>query len=59
MISYFSTFGGTGDLPLWWDILVVAAFSLGVYYWAKATASEPEQIERDIEEVVVTDAPAH
>jgi amino acid transporter len=59
VISYFSTFGGTGDLPLWWDILVVAVFSLAIYYWAKATASEPEQIERDIEEVVVTDAPAH
>ncbi|MFI9804118.1 APC family permease [Streptomyces sp. NPDC052301] len=59
VMSYLSTFGGTGDLPLWWDILVVAAFSLGIYYWAKATASTPEQIERDIEEVVVTDAPAH
>ncbi|MEV6051844.1 APC family permease [Streptomyces sp. NPDC052107] len=59
VISYLSTFGGTGDLPLWWDILVVAVFSLGIYYWAKATASKPEQIERDIEDVVVTDAPAH
>ncbi|MGJ5750008.1 amino acid transporter [Streptomyces puniciscabiei] len=59
VISYLSTFGGNGDLPLWWDILVVAVFSLGIYYWAKATASKPEQIERDIEEVVVTDAPAH
>ncbi|MGW7526918.1 APC family permease [Streptomyces sp. NPDC054783] len=59
VLSYLSTFGGNGDLPLWWDILVVAVFSLGIYYWAKATASKPEQIERDIEEVVVTDAPAH
>ncbi|MFI6357018.1 APC family permease [Streptomyces sp. NPDC050743] len=59
VMSYLSTFGGNGVLPLWWDILVVAVFSLGIYYWAKATASAPEQIERDIEEVVVTDAPAH
>ncbi|MGW7819665.1 APC family permease [Streptomyces puniciscabiei] len=59
VISYLSTFGGNGDLPLWWDILVVAVFSLVIYYWAKATASKTEQIERDIEEVVVTDAPAH
>ncbi|MET8803547.1 APC family permease [Streptomyces sp. NPDC004546] len=59
VISYLSSFGGNGALPLWWDILVVAAFSLGIYYWAKATASATEQIERDIEEVVVTDAPAH
>ncbi|OIJ85902.1 amino acid permease [Streptomyces sp. MUSC 14] len=59
VISYLSTFGGTGDLPLWWDMLVVTVFSLVIYYWAKATASAPEAIERSIEEVVVTDAPAH
>ncbi|MFI2205242.1 APC family permease [Streptomyces sp. NPDC020192] len=59
VISYLSTFGGNGDLPLWWDMLVVTVFSLGIYYWAKATASAPEAIERSIEEVVVTDAPAH
>lgn len=59
VMSYLSTFGGTGDLPLWWDVLVVTVFSLVIYYWAKATASAPEAIERSIEEVVVTDAPAH
>ncbi|MFJ3234143.1 APC family permease [Streptomyces sp. NPDC086787] len=59
LLSWQSTFGGQGNLPLWWDILVVAAFSLGIYYWAKATASRPEEIERSIDEVVVTDAPAH
>ncbi|MBX7553095.1 APC family permease [Streptomyces sp. NPDC004232] len=59
VISYLSTFGGNGDLPLWWDMLVVTVFSLVIYYWAKATASQPEAIERSIEEVVVTDAPAH
>jgi hypothetical protein len=30
-----------------------------IYYWAKATASRPEDIERSIDEVVVTEAPAH
>jgi amino acid transporter len=59
LISWQGGFGGKGNLPLWWDIVVVAAFSLVVYYWAKATASQPEEIERSIEEVVVTDAPAH
>ncbi|MEU2713092.1 APC family permease [Streptomyces sp. NPDC007205] len=59
VISYLSTFGGTGDLPLWWDMVVVAAFSIVIYYWAKATASKPEAIERSIDEVVITDAPAH
>ncbi|MGW2704836.1 APC family permease [Streptomyces sp. NPDC001340] len=59
VISYLSTFGGNGTIPLYWDIAVVAVFSLAIYYWAKATASKPEAIERSIEEVVVTDAPAH
>ncbi|MFG2124865.1 APC family permease [Streptomyces sp. NPDC048710] len=59
VISYLSTFGGNGTIPLYWDIAVVAVFSLVIYYWAKATASKTEAIERSIEEVVVTDAPAH
>jgi amino acid transporter len=59
VISAQGQFGGAGHIALWWDILVVAAFSLVIYYWARATASPPEEIERSIEEVVVTDAPAH
>lgn len=59
VISWQGTFGGQGHIALWWDIAVVAVFSLGIYYWAKATASRPEDIERSIDEVVVTDAPAH
>ncbi|MDF3299599.1 APC family permease [Streptomyces tropicalis] len=59
LISWQGGFGGQGHLGLWWDMLVVAAFSLGIYYWARATASRTEQIERSIDEVVVTDAPAH
>ncbi len=27
----------TGNLPFWWDMVVVAAFSLAIYYWAMAT----------------------
>ena len=26
----------TGRIPFWWDMLVVAAFSLVIYYWAMA-----------------------
>ncbi|GHE60806.1 amino acid permease [Streptomyces spiralis] len=59
LISWQGGFGGQGHIGLWWDMAVVAAFSLGIYYWAKATASRSEEIERSIEEVVVTDAPAH
>ena len=27
----------TGHIPFWWDMLVVAVFSLVIYYWAMAT----------------------
>ena len=27
----------TNNLPFWWDMLVVAGFSLAIYYWAQAT----------------------
>jgi amino acid transporter len=53
LISYFSTFGGRGDLKLWWDMLVVAVFSLVIYYWALAVALPSEEIEEMINEVVL------
>ena len=59
LISWQGGFGGQGNLPLWWDIVVIAAFSMVIYYWARATSSRAEDIERSIDEVVVTDAPAH
>ncbi|MDH6221382.1 APC family permease [Streptomyces pseudovenezuelae] len=59
VISSQGGFGGAGRIGLWWDMLIIAAFSVGIYYWARATASPVEAIERSIEEVVVTDAPAH
>ena len=27
----------TSNIPFWWDLLVVAGFSLIIYYWAQAT----------------------
>lgn len=59
VISWQGGFGGQGHIALWWDIAVVTVLSLAIYSWAKASASRPEEIERSIEEVVVTDAPAH
>ncbi|MEU2285188.1 APC family permease [Streptomyces sp. NPDC013178] len=59
LISWQGGFGGQGHLGLWWDMLVVAAFSLVIYYWAKASASRAEDIERSIEDVAVVDVPAH
>jgi amino acid transporter len=53
VIVYASTFGPGGWIPLWWDILVVAAFSTIIYYWALAVALPTEAIEAMISEVVL------
>jgi amino acid transporter len=34
----------TGRIPFWWDVLVVAAFSLAIYYWAQATKLPREEM---------------
>jgi amino acid transporter len=54
-IVYLSDFGPLKSpvFPLWWDILVVTAFSLIVYYWAMAVALPAERIEEMIGEVVL------
>ncbi|MFC9846670.1 APC family permease [Streptomyces sp. NPDC060223] len=59
LISWQGGFGGEGHIGLWWDVLLIAAFSLAIYYWARATAPRAEEIERSIGEVAVTEAPAH
>ena len=51
--------GATGKLPLWWDIGVIAVFSLVVYYWALAVGLRPEEIERNIADVEVVDEGGH
>ncbi len=54
VIVYFSTFGPKGDdalIPFGWDAVVVAIWSLVVYYWAMAVALTTEQIEEMIGEV--------
>jgi amino acid transporter len=55
VIVYLSNFGPLDD-PLfgdWWGIVIVAAFSLIIYYWALAVALPAAEIERMIEEVVL------
>ncbi|MBV6699664.1 APC family permease [Kitasatospora aureofaciens] len=61
LISWQGSFGegSLGNLPLWWDILVVAAFALVIYYWALAVALPAEEIERNIRGVEVMDAGGH
>jgi len=34
----------TGNLPFWWDMLVVTAFSLAIYYWAMFTRLPREEV---------------
>jgi amino acid transporter len=55
LIVYLSDFGPLKHpwFPLWWDILVVAAFSVVIYFWAMAVALPAEQIQRMVDEVVV------
>ena len=34
----------TGNIPFWWDMLVVAVFSLIIYYWAMAVKLSREEM---------------
>jgi hypothetical protein len=55
LIVYVSDFGPKGDNALigfGWDMVVVAVWSLVVYYWAMAVALPKEKIEEMLHEVV-------
>jgi amino acid transporter len=54
VIVYLSPYGPLTNpvIPLWWDIVAVALFSLGIYYWALAVALPTAEIERMIDDVV-------
>ena len=34
----------TGNLPFWWDMLIVAVFSVVIYYWAMVTRLPREEM---------------
>jgi len=36
--------GSTGNIPFWWDMLIVAAFGLAIYYWAMVTRLPREEM---------------
>ena len=58
LIVFFSDFGPKGDdalIPFGWDALVIAAWSLVVYYWAMAVALPTEKMEEMIGEVELPD----
>jgi amino acid transporter len=43
--------GGNGDLPLYWDLLVLAVFSLGIYYLAMAKRLPSAKVDQYVAEV--------
>ena len=50
VISYIgaSDFGGIGVIPFGWDILVIAVFSLAIYYFAISVRLTPEEVRRHV-----------
>jgi amino acid transporter len=46
LIVYLSDFGPLKNpvFPLWWDIVVTIAFTLGIYFWAQRTALSVDKI---------------
>jgi len=45
------TLVSTNRLGEWWDLLAVAAMSLGVYYWATNTAMSADKVQAAVAEV--------
>jgi amino acid transporter len=59
LIVYLSDFGPLTHpwFPLWWDILAVAVFSLGIFVWAQRVALPRDEIQRLIAAVPEEMAP--
>src|SRR6516162_2815257 len=55
--------GNTGHIGFWWDMLIVAAFSVAIYYWAMATKLPREEmlnlVNRQHGEEELPEAPRH
>lgn len=49
IISYYGNFKGQGKLPQNWDILIVAVWSLAIFYWAKSLALPTAMVEQNVE----------
>ncbi len=53
----------TNNIPFWWDMIIVAAFSLIIYYWAMATKLSREEmlnlVERQAAHGPEPEAPRH
>lgn len=58
IIAYLGQYGGRGDIPFWWDLGVVAVFSLIIYYWAMATRLPTEQMQELVSRQALPEAQA-
>jgi amino acid transporter len=45
------TLDPTKHLPTWWDLLVIAAFSLAIFYWALTVTMSKAKVHAAVEEV--------
>jgi hypothetical protein len=50
VISYLGQFDGRSLIPFWWDLAVVAVFSLGIYVLALRIRLPDELAQRYIQE---------
>ncbi|MET7765906.1 APC family permease [Streptomyces sp. NPDC005393] len=48
VIGRFGRYGGSNTLPNWWDLLVVVAFGLAVYYGAVRLALSTEEVDKAV-----------
>jgi amino acid transporter len=45
------TLNPTGNLPIWWDLLVLAFWALVIYYWAVAVSMPTDKVQIAVAEV--------
>jgi amino acid transporter len=59
VIGFIGRYGGNNVLPDWWDLLVVAAFSLVIFYFAVSVAMSTEHVQEAVaaEEVELETVP--
>lgn len=50
LITKLGQFGGTNFLPFWIDLLVLAVFSLAIYFWAVSLGMSTEKVAAAVEE---------
>ena len=56
IISWLGQYGGgaklapvnTNTIPLWWDLVVLAVFSLAIFFWAQAVKLPREELQKHV-----------